>query len=212
MRVEDRIDPVIAFGIALFAFLIGSIPFGVIVARRQGVDLTTVGSGNIGATNAMRVLGTKWGLIVFALDVLKGVIPSVLASVVFVQGLGPLDRQPTAMILGAFAILGHMFSPWIGFKGGKGISTILGVALGAIPLCGLLAFGTMLVVLAITRYVSLASLVGVASGLIWNLVLGDSRQMLPVLLVLFLFITWKHRANIRRLLGGTESKFSFRRK
>ena len=197
----------IAVGIALLAFLLGSIPFGVLVARHQGVDLTTVGSGNIGATNAMRVLGTKWGLIVFALDVLKGVIPSALASIVFAGGIGILDRQPTAMILGAFAILGHMFSPWIGFKGGKGISTILGVALGAIPLCGLLSFGTMLIVLAITRYVSLASLVGVASGLGWNLVLRDSRQMLPVILVLFLFITWKHRANIRRLLDGTESKF-----
>lgn len=196
-----------ALGIALLAFLVGSIPFGVIVARRQGVDLTAVGSGNIGATNAMRVLGTKWGLIVFALDVLKGTIPSALAFYAFPAGFGMLDRQPTAMILGAFAILGHMFSPWIGFKGGKGISTILGVALGAIPICGLLAFGTMLIVLALTRYVSLASLVGVASSMVWNRVLGDSPQMLPVLGLLFVFIVYKHRSNIRRLLDGTESKF-----
>ena len=200
-----------AVGIAILAFLIGSIPFGVLVARRQGVDLQSVGSGNIGATNAMRVLGTKWGLIVFALDVLKGLMPTVLASLAFPHRIGSLDPQPIAMILGTFAILGHMFSPWIGFKGGKGISTILGVALGAIPLCGLLSFGTMLVVLAITRYVSLASLIGVASGLGWNVVVHDSPQMRPVLLVLLLFITYKHRANIRRLLDGTESKFGKRK-
>lgn len=196
-----------ALGIALFAFLVGSIPFGVVVARRQGVDLTSVGSGNIGATNAMRVLGTKWGLVVFALDVVKGVLPSALASFAFPHGLGVLDRQPTAMLLGAVAILGHSFSPWIGFKGGKGISTILGVALGAIPLCGLLSFATMLLVLALTRYVSLASLVGVASGFAWNRVLGDSTQMLPVIAILLAFIVHRHRGNIRRLLDGTEPKF-----
>lgn len=195
-----------ALGIALLGFLVGSIPFGVIVAKRQGVDLTSVGSGNIGATNAMRVLGTKWGLIVFALDVLKGVVPAVLASLAFRNGLGGLDEEPTAMLLGSSAILGHMFSPWVGFKGGKGVSTILGVGLGAIPVCALVSFATMLLILAITRYVSLASLVGIASSLVWNRILQDSPQMLVILVLLLGFIVYRHRGNIRRLLDGTESK------
>ncbi len=195
-----------ALGIALLGFLVGSIPFGVIVARRQGVDLKSVGSGNIGATNAMRVLGTKWGLIVFALDVLKGVVPAALASLAFRNGLGALDEEPTAMLLGSSAILGHMFSPWVGFKGGKGVSTILGVGLGAIPVCALVSFATMLLILAITRYVSLASLVGIASSLVWNRILQDSPQMLVILVLLLGFIVYRHRGNIRRLLDGTESK------
>lgn len=201
----------IAIGIALFAFLIGSIPFGVIVARRQGVDLQAVGSGNIGATNAMRVLGTKWGLAVFALDVVKGAVPAVLSRFLLPEGLGGLDAQPTAMLLGAFAILGHSFSPWIKFKGGKGVSTILGVGLGAIPVCAILSFAVMLILLAITRYVSLASLVGICSSLLWNRILGDSTQMLPILVLLAGFIIYRHRGNIRRLLDGTESKLGKRK-
>ncbi len=197
---------------AVVAFLLGSIPFGVLVARRQGVDLTKVGSGNIGATNAVRVLGTAWGLAVFGLDVLKGLLPTLLARWLLPQGIGPLDPQPAALLLGAFAILGHSFSPWLGFRGGKGISTILGVGLGAIPLCALLSFGVMIALTAIARYISLASMVGVLSSLAWNRVLGDSPQLLPVLALLALFIVWRHRANIGRLLNGTESKFSFTRR
>ena len=201
-----------ALVVALFAFALGSIPFGVLVAKAQGVDLTRVGSGNIGATNALRVLGTAWGLVVFALDVLKGFLPALLSRYLLPHGIGALDAQPTALLLGAVAILGHSFSPWLGFRGGKGISTILGVGLGAIPLCALLSFGVMIVLTVITRWISLASMVGVLSSLLWNRVLGDSPQMLPLLALLAAFILWRHRGNIRRLLDGTESRVSFTRR
>lgn len=200
-----------ALVVAVVAFALGSIPFGVLVARAQGVDLTKVGSGNIGATNALRVLGTAWGLVVFALDVVKGLLPALLSRYLLPSGIGGLDAQPTALLLGAVAILGHSFSPWLGFRGGKGISTILGVGLGAIPLCALLSFGVMIALTVLTRWISFASMVGVLSSLAWNRVLGDSPQMIPLLALLAAFILWRHRANIRRLIAGTESRISFTR-
>lgn len=197
--------------LALGAFLLGSIPFGVLVARARGVDLRSSGSGNIGATNAIRALGAGPGILVFALDVAKGAIPTVVARAVLPERMYGLDQQPLLMLVGTFAILGHCFSPWLGFRGGKGISTILGVGLGAIPLCALLSFAVMIAVTAVTRYVSLGSILGVSSSLAWNRVLGDSPQMLPVLALLAGFIVYRHRGNLRRLRDGTESRFSFRR-
>ena len=106
--------------LAVFAFLLGSVPFGLLIGRIKGVDVRQQGSGNIGATNAMRALGTGYGLLVFALDLLKGLLPVLLGRFFLADTLFGLDQQPLLMLLGTFAVLGHSFSPWVNFRGGRG--------------------------------------------------------------------------------------------
>lgn len=202
----------ILVGLAIFAFLLGSIPFGMLMARANGVDIRSVGSGNIGATNVVRALGPKVGLAVFVLDVLKGVIPAVATKQLIQAPVQGVEIQTISMIMGVIAILGHMFSPFIGFKGGKGVATGFGAALGAIPGAALVGFGVIVLTVAITRYVSLGSILAAISVPIASmLVFRDSPQLLPILVVMVVFIVWKHRSNIERLKHGTESKFSFKK-
>jgi glycerol-3-phosphate acyltransferase PlsY len=202
----------ILVGLAIFAFFLGSIPFGMLFARARGIDIRAVGSGNIGATNVVRALGPKVGLTVFVLDVLKGYVPALLTKqVVTAQALG-LEVQTLSMIMGVIAILGHMFSPFVGFKGGKGVATGFGAALGAIPGAALVGFAVISLTVAITRYVSLGSILAAISVPIFSiLVFKDSSQLIPILVIMVLFIVWKHRANIERLRNGTESKFAFKK-
>lgn len=202
----------ILVGLAIFAFFLGSIPFGMLFARANGVDIRTVGSGNIGATNVVRALGPKVGLAVFVLDVLKGVVPALLTKQLIHEPVSGVEIQTISMVMGVIAILGHMFSPFIGFKGGKGVATGFGAALGAIPAAALLAFGVILLTVSITRYVSLGSILAATTvPLASYFVFHDSPQLLPILVVMASFIVWKHRANIERLRNGTESKFAFRK-
>jgi glycerol-3-phosphate acyltransferase PlsY len=212
----------------LLSFLCGSIPFGLLIARAHGVDIRTQGSGNIGATNVWRVLGRGPGLACFALDVLKGLLPVLLAA--WCTGLlarGPFPGYVDPrhawlwMAVMAAAIAGHMFSPWIGFHGGKGVATGLGAVLGVYPFLTLPALGALAVWIlcaAIWRYVSLASITAAAA--LPLLVLGWSRlgsspdAGLPFVLGTAVFgalIILKHRANIRRLLAGTENRIGPRR-
>jgi len=202
----------ILVGLAIFAFLLGSIPFGMLLARAKGVDIRTVGSGNIGATNVVRALGPKVGLAVFALDVLKGTIPALIAKQVVQAPVGAVQIQTNSMLMGVVAILGHMFSPFIGFKGGKGVATGFGAALGAIPGAALVGLAVISLTVALTRYVSLGSILAAISvPIVSMLVFRDSLQLLPILVVMAAFIIWKHRANIERLRNGTESKFAFKK-
>ena len=202
----------ILVGLAIFAFLLGSIPFGMLLARAKGVDIRTVGSGNIGATNVVRALGPKVGLAVFVLDVLKGTIPALIAKQVVQAPVGAVQIQTISMLMGVVAILGHMFSPFIGFKGGKGVATGFGAALGAIPGAALVGLAVISLTVALTRYVSLGSILAAISvPIVSMLVFRDSLQLLPILLVMAAFIIWKHRANIERLRNGTESKFAFKK-
>ncbi len=202
----------ILVGLAIFAFLLGSIPFGMLLARAKGVDIRTVGSGNIGATNVVRALGPKVGLAVFALDVLKGTIPALIAKQVVQAPVGGVQIQTISMLMGVIAILGHMFSPFIGFKGGKGVATGFGAALGAIPGAALVGLAVISLTVAFTRYVSLGSILAAISvPIVSMLVFRDSLQLLPILVVMAAFIIWKHRANIERLRNGTESKFAFKK-
>ncbi|MEI7577048.1 MAG: glycerol-3-phosphate 1-O-acyltransferase PlsY [Armatimonadota bacterium] len=202
----------ILVGLAIFAFFLGSIPFGMLLARANGVDIRAVGSGNIGATNVVRALGPKVGLAVFVLDVLKGVIPAVATKHLVHAPFGEIQIQTLSMIMGVIAILGHMFSPFIGFKGGKGVATGFGAALGAITGAALVAFAVIILTVVITRYVSLGSILSAISVPIASmLVFHDSPQLLPILVVMVVFIVWKHRSNIERLRNGTESKFSFKK-
>lgn len=201
------------------AYLLGSVPFGLLVARLHGIDLRKVGSGNIGATNVIRALGRKWGIFCFVLDVLKGFVPMIL-----VRLLGLCGPDPTAghligwLAVGTAAILGHIFPIYLGFKGGKGVATSLGVVLGLWPyltVCGLAAFVIWLITVKIWRYVSLASILAAGAFpillLIAILVLKDWTfgNLWPLFLVAVpmpLLVILRHRANIQRLLAGTENK------
>lgn len=228
----------------LLAFLLGSIPFGLIIARMKGIDIRAHGSGNIGATNVLRVVGKQYGITCLFLDLLKGFIPVVIAvNLIQIEGkavvphlafLDPLAlRLPAAdqlqgqlvhVVTALCAVLGHNYSPWVGFKGGKGIATSAGVMLGLMPLAVLILIGVWVLLFLTTRYVSIASM-GAAAALpvvthlqarfsqgadgrspwetgTWNKPLFFFSLLIGILAI------WKHRTNIRRLLDGTEHRFS----
>lgn len=189
------------------SYLLGAIPFGLLIARWwAGIDVREHGSGNIGATNVYRVVGKPAGILVFTLDVLKGLVPPLVA-----RGLGWHSGWQVGM--GLAAMLGHLYSPFLGFRGGKGIATGLGVMFGVAWQVGLVAWAIWGVVVGWSGYVSLGSII--ASLSLTPLVLlfypGD-----PIRLALVvggtLLILYKHRANIQRLRNGTESNFKKKRK
>lgn len=212
-------------------FLIGSIPFGLIIGRSHGIDIRQHGSKNIGATNVLRVLGKKPGALCFALDVTKGLVPT-LAAGLLAGVVGRFDLPATTALawLGAMAcpILGHMFTPWVGFKGGKGVATGLGSLLGVFPIltiAGIGAFALWVVIVSKWRYVGIASTLAALSLPVWIAStfaavanLGWLHRPWPeaawpflaVAGLLAALVTFKHRANIRRTLAGTESKFGQR--
>lgn len=189
---------------ALFvaSYLLGAVPFGVLIARSQGADLTKIGSGNIGATNVKRALGAKWALLVFVLDVMKGLAPTIAARAID-------DRPWMWYLVGASAVIGHCASPFLRFKGGKGVATSLGMVAGASPLVAAAGFAVFIAVLLTTRYVSLASMVAVVASVATALILRDWTYAV-VGSILLLFVIYTHRANIQRLRNGTENKFKFR--
>ena len=187
------------------AYLLGSIPFGVLVARAKGVDVMKVGSGNTGATNVMRALGKGPGFLVFFLDLLKGLIPALVARWLFP------DRQELWMLGGAMAIIGHSFSPFLKFKGGKGISTALGMTLGTSPIVALISFAIFVVLIVGLRYMSLASMIAVVSTIVIGRILGDSMWVTVGFSLLAALVIFRHRSNIQRLRNGTEPKFKLGR-
>jgi acyl phosphate:glycerol-3-phosphate acyltransferase len=207
----------------IVAFLLGSIPFGLIIARAHGVDIRSVGSGNIGMTNVWRTLGWKAGLAVFILDVLKGWLPVFLVALylqtnmaAYVQNSNVLSVFTTwshiPIVTGLAAVLGHTFTPWLRFKGGKGVATGLGVAIGLYQMWILAPLAVFLLTLFIRRTVSLSSVlaalvIGALAFLVPELELLRAFGVLVALLILY-----THRGNIRRILNGTENKVSFGRR
>ena len=212
----------------LCAFVLGSIPFGYLIGRARGVDIRQHGSKNIGATNVGRVLGRPWGVLCFALDALKGCVPTIGFGAM-IGGLGRLDVASADLWawlgVATAAIAGHMFTPWLSFRGGKGVATGLGALAGVWPMLGIPACMALLlwvVVVRVTRYVSLASMVAAASLPITALVVpgalaavglklgeGGVAKVWPAALVTALLagvVIFKHRGNIVRLLSGTESR------
>ena len=183
------------------AFLIGSIPTAYWYARYfHKLDIRQHGSGNIGATNSLRVLGKKAGAIVLIIDLLKGLIPVLIA-----KNLG--FTPESTLTVGLFAIMGHLFSPFVGFKGGKGIATAFGVIIGFSPLAALLCVAVFGLVFYFTRYVSLGSILGVFVFLIVTLVQFQDNLTVQLLAAgLTVLLVFSHRENIKRLLSGTESK------
>jgi len=195
--------------VAVAAYLLGSIPFGFIVAKAKGIDIRAVGSGNIGATNAMRVLGKPAGIAVLLLDAAKGFF-AVGTGYFISKAFGATDGQiETARILaGIFAVLGHNYTCWLKFKGGKGIATTAGVYLSLAPWALLVALGVFILALLLTRYVSVASMSGAVAlpVTVWvmtphNLFLGFVTTALGALAI------YKHKANLQRLKAGTENRF-----
>ncbi|MBL9126210.1 MAG: glycerol-3-phosphate 1-O-acyltransferase PlsY [Verrucomicrobiales bacterium] len=197
---------------ACAAYFLGSIPTGYLVGRARGLDLRQLGSGNIGATNALRVLGRGAGSFVLLVDALKGFL-ACTAVPALVRGLvaapPPPSGVPTSLlpVVGAvFAVLGHTFTCWLRFKGGKGVATSAGVLAGLVPVAFAVVLAIFLVVLAAFRFVSLASLsAAVALPFVTGFAYPD-RLRLGLTIVLAVLVVWKHRSNIRRLREGTESR------
>jgi len=202
-------------GIAIAAYLLGSIPFGYLLVRifrRQ--DIRSVGSGNIGATNVIRSGAKGLGALTFALDVLKGCSAVWLAAFTasfLAPAIPPRDIEAVAAL---FAVIGHMFPVWLRFRGGKGVATGFGVFLVAAPWAALSAIGLFFIVLAISRFVALSSIIGAASFpfFAWFLVPGERPAFfLAVQFTVAAMIIVKHHSNIHRLLTGTESRFGARK-
>ena len=192
-------------GLAL-AYLIGAIPVGLTVGLLLGTDVRGVGSGNIGATNVLRAFGAKIGIAVFIADVLKGV-----AGVAVCRAL---DMEPWLLSMGAlFTVLGHCFSVFIGFKGGKGVASSLGTVLAISPLAGAIAFGAWLVVVLPTRIVSLASLIGAVALPVAFYVLNlQPPEAVVPLAAMALVLIGRHLENIERLLKGEENRFGSKKR
>lgn len=223
----------------LLAFLMGSIPFGLLIGAARGVDIRTLGSKNIGATNVGRVLGRRAGLLCFALDLLKGAVPVAMAGLAHGH-FGSLTLGPANdlwwMAVVVCAPLGHMFSPWVWLKGGKGVATGFGALLAHFPLLAvpaLLALMVWTITVKVTRYVSVASCLAALSiplsaGVfsVWlasraapdsatladisTLALREAWPRLAVSALLALLVCWKHKGNIARLRAGTEPRIGQR--
>jgi glycerol-3-phosphate acyltransferase PlsY len=203
------------------AYVVGSIPIGFLLARSKGVDIRQHGSGNIGATNVWRVLGPRLGALCFALDVLKGMLPVLLAGLVngTLRNIPDPDAALSWMGVAAAAILGHMFPVWLKFKGGKGVATGFGALLGVWPIMTAAAVGALAVWLIsarLTKFVGISSCVAALSMPAWVCGAGWAligprmwETVWPYVLVgvfLAIVVVFKHRGNIRRTLDGTERR------
>ena len=204
------------------AYLLGSIPFGLLIARRHGVDPRQAGSGNIGASNVGRLLGRKFFFVVFLLDMGKSLLPMLLASAMAHQ-VAFAVRGPAIywlwLAVGLAAVFGHLFSVFLNFKGGKGVATGAGFLLGLVPfytLPALGAVGVFIIAFRLTRTISVGSIcatgsiillyLGLAFALHWD-PFGRQYPLMLTTVLLFLLILYTHRTNIVRLMNGTENKF-----
>ena len=200
-----------AIAVTIIGYLLGSIPFGVLVAKKYGVDIYQVGSGNPGATNVLRQIGKTAGYMVFILDFLKGLV----ATVWFLLPIFSFSGDITLSLWGLpAAVLGHTLPLFAKFRGGKGVATAMGGLLGVMPVCLLIGLVCWIVIFFSTRYVAIASIGFGASLPVYSLVdywTGDpnSRQVGTVFLALLVmgWIVWRHRENLVRLKAGTENRF-----
>ena len=200
--------------VLLEAYLFGSIPSGYLAGRLSGVDVRQHGSGNIGATNVLRVLGKRWGFAVFFADALKGFLAVRLAMLL-------ASRDPAAatyveffaIVAAAACVAGHSFPVWLRFKGGKGVATSAGSLAGVTPISALAIFVVWLVVFKVTRYVSLASIVAatalpVVVGILVAMKQTQGAVLFYFSIVMTALVVWRHRSNISRLMNGTEPRFA----
>lgn len=213
--------------IVVLSYLVGSIPTSIIVTKAaRGIDIRQHGSGNAGGTNVMRVLGWKEGLLVILFDVLKGAFTVVVIARLYYgplpfENVSPFDDFTLVQIIaGLSAVIGHIWTIFAKFKGGKGIATALGMLLILVTVDMLIAIGVFVLVVTISRYVSLGSLIGAISIPI-SLVLRENvfhehisgyTTLLPFIIFITLLVIYTHRKNVIRLLNGTENKLSFKKK
>jgi len=193
----------------LFAYLIGSIPTAVWISRYFfGVDIREYGSGNSGATNTFRVLGSKWGCIVMSVDVLKGVIATSLYIVLPFYMHNEWDRTNLMVGLGLAAVVGHIFPLWADFRGGKGVATLFGMILAIQPLVAVYCVGVFLLCLYLTRFVSLSSILASIAFMVLILFIFNEKEPLyrAFAIAVALLVILTHQKNISRLLRGSESK------
>lgn len=213
--------------IVILSYLIGSIPNSIIISKAvKGIDIRDHGSGNAGGTNVMRVLGWKFGVLVILLDALKGVVAVVLVarlhygSVPF-QNPTPFDDFTLVQIIaGLAAVIGHIWTIFAGFRGGKGIATALGMLLMIVTIDMLVAIGVFVVVVAVSRYVSLGSIIG-AMAVPLTLIFRENvlhvdipsyNTLLPFVIAVSMLVLYTHRKNVVRILNGSESKVNFKKK
>ena len=200
----------------LLAYLIGAIPTSVWIGRTfYNVDVRTQGSGNAGATNTLRVLGPKAGIPVLLLDVFKGWLAVYISRFFYGPTFPMADHDLFEIILAFSAIMGHVFPIYVGFKGGKGISTILGMGLALYPLAALIAIGVFIIVLLISGYVSMGSIIASVTFPVFEILVLGHDQSIPLMILAILvavFIPITHWKNIQRLLKGEESKFKVKKK
>ena len=196
------------------SYLLGSIPFGYLAGRLVGIDIRQTGSGNVGATNVVRVLGKRYGYPVFALDFLKG-FGAVKISMLMAPGRPPeWNSSEIVGILAAMSsILGHLYPPWLKFKGGKGVATSAGALLALTPVPTLIGVAIWIIVFWLTRYVSLASITAAVVLPIVILVVSSQDQNKRKPLVyssacVAAVVIWRHRSNLSRLMRGTEPRFT----
>ncbi|TAE16739.1 MAG: glycerol-3-phosphate 1-O-acyltransferase [Bacteroidetes bacterium] len=197
------------FLLIVLAYLIGSVPTSVWVSKSFfGIDIRDYGSGNAGATNTYRVLGKKWGTFVMAVDMLKGVLATSLYILLPYYLTDEWDRTNFMVGLGLASIVGHIFPIWAGFKGGKGVATLFGMAIAIQPLVALCCVGVFLLVLFLTRFVSLSSiLAGIAFAVFILFIFNEKEPLYRIFAVLVaLMITLTHQKNINRIIKGTEAK------
>ncbi|MGB5823130.1 MAG: glycerol-3-phosphate 1-O-acyltransferase PlsY [Proteocatella sp.] len=184
----------------IMSYLIGNISPSVIIGRKfKNIDIRQHGSGNAGTTNAMRILGKKAGILVFLLDFIKGVIPTVIGLC-----FGGLEL---GFVCGISAIIGHIFPILLKFKGGKGVATSFGVGLVLAPAYALIGLLIFIIIVIKTRYISLGSVIGTLTFPILQIFTTENIQVVIMSVLLGCLVTYSHRANIKRLINGTESKF-----
>ena len=193
------------------AYLVGAIPFGFLIGRMRGVDVRTVGSKNIGATNVFRTVGKKWGLLAFFCDVMKGFIPTLAASI-FLANSQRLTANSFPLCVAIACVVGHMLTPYMKFRGGKGVATAFGALIALMPATVGMAFALFAIVFACSHYISLGSCTAATAlaVMVWIPFLDHAGYRdLPLCILVTLiaaFIVWKHRSNIGRLVRGEENK------
>ncbi len=215
------------FFVIILSYLVGSIPTSILISKLvRGIDIRNYGSGNAGGSNVFRVLGWKWGILTILLDALKGAIAVILVARFYLDrfpfnNVTPFDDFTLVQIIcGVAAVIGHVWTLFAGFKGGKGIATGLGVLIMIVTVDMALALGVFFLVVGFSRYISLGSLAAAVSvplimiirENIFNVDIRGYHTILPFAILLAVFVVYTHRANIERLLQGSERKVSFSKK
>lgn len=204
----------LALAVCCLGYLLGSFPAGYFAGRLAGTDVRSAGSGNIGATNVLRVLGKPWGYTVFFIDAFKG-FAAVRVAFFLAERLTVARPQAVyfAILAAVMCVVGHTFPIWLRFKGGKGVATSVGAIFGLMPVAAMTIFIIWAIVFEITRYVSVASIiaalscpVAVALYIHWKIIEGVGLLYFAILMAIF--IVWQHRSNFSRLLNGTEQRFT----